>query len=112
DQLPGEDNEAFVEEFRETYDFTDPIPVVAAVSYHAAQYIGAAVEAAGSTDPEAISEQMPQVDIGGLMGSSSFDESNHTFSTQMYLFEIGADGEYTQIEDFGIVSDPMEKDCS
>lgn len=112
DQLPGDENEAFVEDFREAYDFTDPIPVVAATSYHAAHYIGAAVDAAGSTDPEAISEQMPQVDIGGLMGSSSFSEDNHTFSTQMYLFEIGPDGAYQQIEDFGIVTDPMDRDCS
>lgn len=112
DQLPGDDNEAFVEEFRDAYDFTDPIPVVAATSYHAAHYIGAAVEAAGSTDPEAISEQMPQVDIGGLMGSSSFNEDNHTFSTQMYLFEIGSEGKYNQVEDFGIVTDPMDRDCS
>lgn len=112
DQLPGQENEEFVSAFRETYDFQDPIPVVAATSYHAAQYIGAAVEQAGSLEAADISEQMHQVDIGGLMGQSSFNEQNHTFSSQMHLFEIGADGVYAPVEDFGIIEDPMDRDCS
>lgn len=112
DQLPGEANEAFVEEFREAYDFEDPIPVVAAVSYHAALYIGEAVNSAGSTDADSISAQMPEVELDGLVGRSSFNPDNHTFSTQMHLFEIGPDGVYEPIEDLGIVEDDMERDCS
>ncbi len=113
DQVDSEENAAFVEAYRDEFDFEDPIPVVAATSYHAAHYIAEAVEAAGSTDAEAISAQMPEVEYSGLIGSGSFDAENHTFSSHMRLLEIGEDGAYEPIEDYGVVEDTwIDRDCS
>lgn len=112
DQLTDPANEEFVTEYRETYDFTDPIPAVAATSYMAAQFIADAVTAAGSYDAEAISAEMAQTESEGVLGGGSFDPETHMWAQNMYLIEIQENGTYSLVEDLGLVSDPQPRSCA
>lgn len=112
DQTPGEENEAFVADYRDTFGVTDPIPGVAATAYTAAQFIAEAVEKAGSREPDAVSEQMADLTFEGLLGTASFDPANHMFSSNMFLIEIGEGGEYRTVRDLGTLSDPQPRECA
>lgn len=111
DQLESEQNETFVAAYREAYGVTGPIAEVAASTYDGVMFIAEAVEAAGSTDPDAIAEQMVSITREGLTGTGSFNPDNHLFSKDVYLMEIRADGAYTPIEDFGTVVDERPRQC-
>jgi ABC-type branched-subunit amino acid transport system substrate-binding protein len=98
DQLTGEANAVFVEAFRSSYGFSDPIPSVAANAYEGMLMIARAVEAAGSTDGAAIAEALAgQTVENGIFGDGAFSK-DHFFMTDMVRFEIREDGKYTPID--------------
>lgn len=98
DQMEGAANEEFVEAFRAAYDFSDPIPGVAANAYEGILAIARAVEAAGSTDGAAIAKAMVDVKVeNGIFGKGSFNK-NRFFMTEMNRFEITAGGAYLPVE--------------
>jgi ABC-type branched-subunit amino acid transport system substrate-binding protein len=100
DQLDNDANKKFVETFRSTYDFTDPIPSVAANAYEGMLLIAAAVEKAGSTAGEKIIKALAESKIeDGVFGSGSFNEDRF-FMTETARFEIGEGGAYTAVETF------------
>jgi ABC-type branched-subunit amino acid transport system substrate-binding protein len=100
DQLEGEANTVFVESYREAYDFTDPIPGVAANAYEGIQLVARAVEEAGSTDPDAIAEALSGTSVeNGVFGSGHFTKDQR-FVTDMYLLDIQADGKYVPVQSF------------
>lgn len=112
DQTQGGGNEEFVAAFTERFPSDGPIPGVAATAYMAAQFIAEAVEAAGSYDADAISEQMPKTQLDGLLGKLSFREDNHYVTSNMYLVRIDEGGVYTTIEDLGTLDDATPRSCS
>jgi ABC-type branched-subunit amino acid transport system substrate-binding protein len=105
DQLEGEANAEFVADYREAYDFQDPIPSVAANAYEGVQAIARAVETAGTTDGDAVAEALAAETVeNGVFGNGSFTE-DHYFVTEMNLFEIQPGGAYSSIEEFPAVDD-------
>lgn len=113
DVLENEANEEFVENYREAYDFQDPIPSVAANAYEGVQAVARAVEAAGSTDGDAIAQELAQTTVeNGVFGSGRFTD-DHRFITDMYMFEIQPGGEYRPVEDLGALDTlPPNNSCS
>jgi ABC-type branched-subunit amino acid transport system substrate-binding protein len=113
DQLEGEANADFVEKYRETYDFQDPIPSVAANAYEGVQAIARAVEEAGTTEADAVAEALAQTTVeDGVFGNGRFTE-DHYFVTDMYLFEIQPGGAYAPIEELGALETlPPNPACS
>jgi ABC-type branched-subunit amino acid transport system substrate-binding protein len=107
DALPGEANEQFVAAFREAYDWDAPIPGVAANAYEGLKFVAAAVEAAGSTEPEAVLEALAETTTEGIFGETSFAD-NHRFETEMYLVRVEPGGEYTPVENLGVIEDSTE----
>ena len=104
DQLEGEANAEFVAAYRAAYDVQDPIPSVAANAYEAVQAIARAVEKAGSTDGDAVSEALAQETVeDGVFGNGHFTE-DHFFVTDMKIFEIGSGGAYRPIDEIPALS--------
>lgn len=105
DQLEGEANTQFVQSYRETYDFTDPIPGVAANAYEGVQLVARAVEDAGSTEPDAIAAALAGASIeNGVFGSGHFTKDQR-FVTDMYLLDIQAGGKYVPVQSFEALED-------
>ncbi|WP_411721171.1 ABC transporter substrate-binding protein, partial [Mycetocola sp.] len=100
DQLDNDANKEFVEAFRSTYDFTDPIPSVAANAYEGMLMIAAAVEKAGSTNGAEIAKALAEGKIeDGVFGSGSFSKDRF-FMTETARFEIEEGGAYTPVATF------------
>ncbi|MGY1843893.1 substrate-binding protein [Modestobacter sp. SYSU DS0875] len=110
DQAPGAANEAFVQRYREAYDTEDPISGVAGNAYVGMRFIAEAFEQAGSTDADAVSEQMGQLEHEGLTGTVSFDPENHVSQAPMFLTTIDG-GAYRVQQELGVVEDEQTKDC-
>jgi branched-chain amino acid transport system substrate-binding protein/urea transport system substrate-binding protein len=112
DVLDNEANAEFVSAYRETYDFDDPIPSVGANTYEGVQAIARAVEEAGTTEGSAVAAALAGTTVeDGVFGSGYFTDS-HQFVTDMYLFEIRAEG-YVPIEEFDAMDDlPANPVCS
>jgi ABC-type branched-subunit amino acid transport system substrate-binding protein len=110
DQAPGEANAAFVEAYREAYDTEDPISGVAGNAYVGMRFVAEAFEQAGSTDADAVSEQMGQLEYEGLTGTVSFDPTNHVSLAPMFLTTIDG-GAYAVEEELGVIEDGQTKDC-
>lgn len=100
DQLDNDANKEFVEAFRSTYNFNDPIPSVAANAYEGMLMVAAAVEKAGSTDGAAIAKALAEGTVeDGVFGGGSFNE-DHFFMTETARFEIQEGGAYVPVETF------------
>ncbi|NEK86131.1 ABC transporter substrate-binding protein [Blastococcus saxobsidens] len=112
DQLDSELNATFVEAYREAYDTQEPIPGVAGNAYDGMRFIAEAFEQAGSTDAEAVSEQIAEMEFEGLGGPVGFDPDNHVVQAPMYLTSIEAGSPYAVVEELGVVTDEQEKDCA
>jgi len=112
DQTPGADNEAFVAAYREAYGDTGSISAIAATAYEAVRFIAAAVEAAGSYDADAISEQMSTIRLDGLLGNLGFREDNHYVVSDMVLVRIDEGGVYTTLEVLDPIDDTTARSCS
>jgi ABC-type branched-subunit amino acid transport system substrate-binding protein len=113
DQLEGAANADFVKKYRETYDFQDPIPSVAANAYEGVQAIARAANEAGTTDADALSKALAQTTVeDGVFGKGHFTD-DHRFVTEMYNFEIKSGGAYLPVEDLGALDTlPPNKACS
>lgn len=113
DQLESEANQEFVADYREAYDFQDPIPSVAANAYEGVQAVARAVEEAGTTDGDAVAEALASQTVDdGVFGDGRFTE-DHYFLTDMYLFEIQPGGAYTSIQELGALESlPANPACS
>jgi ABC-type branched-subunit amino acid transport system substrate-binding protein len=105
DQLDGEANAEFVQNYRKAYDFTAPIPGVAANAYEGIQLVARAVEKAGSTDPDAIVAALSNASIEkGVFGSGHFTRDQR-FVTDMYLLDIQAGGKYVPVKTLDALKD-------
>ncbi|MCW4385645.1 ABC transporter substrate-binding protein [Salinibacterium sp. SYSU T00001] len=100
DQLDNEANKEFVDAFREAYDFSDPIPSVAANAYEGMLMIADAVEQAGSTEGADIAKALGEGEVeNGVFGGGSFNEDRF-FMTETARFEIREGGAYVPVETF------------
>lgn len=75
--------------------------------YEAVYLYKAAVEQAGSTDPEAVIEALGEISFQGPRGTITMNKQRHTPLT-MYLGQVQADGSVSVIESFENV-DPGEQ---
>lgn len=75
--------------------------------YEAIYAYKAAVEAAGSTDPQAVIDELGNVSVEGPRGTITMNKQRHTPLT-MYLGQVAADGSVEVIESFENV-DPGEQ---
>ncbi|WP_175527213.1 substrate-binding protein [Blastococcus tunisiensis] len=110
DQLPGDVNEQFVADYRAAYGTEDPIPGVAGNAYDGMRFIAEAFEQAGSTDADAVSAEIAELEFEGLGGEMTFDPDNHVALAPMYLTRIDG-GAYAIEEELGVISDDQVKDC-
>ena len=69
---PGMRTRSSLAAFREVYDWDDPIPGVAANAYEGLKFIAEAVEAAGSTEADAVMDALAQTSTEGIFGETSF----------------------------------------
>lgn len=100
DQLTGQANSEFVQNYRKTYDFAAPIPGVAANAYEGVQMIARAVEKAGSTDADAITAALSGATIeNGVFGSGHFTKDRR-FVTEMHLLDIRPGGKYSPVQSY------------
>ena len=113
DQLDNQANADFVENYRDSYDFTDPIPSVAANAYEGVQAIARAVDKAGTTKPDAVVKALAATSVDhGVFGSGTFTK-DHYFVTDMYLFQIQSGGAYVPVKDLGALQTlPPNPACS
>ena len=112
DQLDNQANEEFVSAFREAYDFTDPIPSVAANAYVGMQVIADAVERAGSTDGDAIAAALDGASVtDSVFGAGSFSKDRF-FITETERFEIQPGGKYVPVESFAADTPGLTPRCS
>jgi len=112
DQTPGAENEAFVAAYRAAYGGTDSISAIAATAYEAVRFIAAAVNAADSLEAEAISAQMSQLKLDGLLGELGFRADNHYVQSNMVLVEIGEGGVYRSLEVLDVIDDATPRSCA
>ena len=75
--------------------------------YEAVYAYKAAVEAAGSTDPQAVIDELGKVSVDGPRGTITMNKQRHTPLT-MYLGQVAADGSVEVIQSFENV-DPGEQ---
>ncbi|HWL59732.1 MAG TPA: ABC transporter substrate-binding protein [Microbacteriaceae bacterium] len=112
DQIPGAANEAFVKAYRAANGGTDSISAIAATSYEAVRFIAAAVNAAGSYDADAISAQMSQIRLDGVLGDLGFRGDNHYVQSNMVLVQIDEGGVYTALEILDVIDDATPRACA
>lgn len=112
DQLPGQANAEFVQNFRKAYNFNSPIPGVAANAYEGVQLVARAVEKAASTNADAITSSLSGASVeDGVFGSGHFTKDRR-FVTQMYLLNIQAGGKYVPTEHFDALENTGGSQCS
>lgn len=110
DQTPGAANEAFVAAYRAAHGGTDSISAIAATSYEAVRFIAAAVNAAGSLEAAAISEQMSEIRLDGVLGDLGFRADNHYVQSNMVLVQVDG-GVYTTLEVLDVIDDVTPRSC-
>ena len=90
------DLQAFLEEYRETYD-SEP-SMFSVLGYDAMNMMAAAIDKAGSTDPDAIIEALKSIEYKGLTGTTTFDSSNNP--VREAIITTVEDGKYKVVETY------------
>ena len=90
------DLQAFLEEYRETYD-SEP-SMFSVLGYDAMNMMAAAIDKAGSTDPDAIIEALKSIEYKGLTGTTTFDSSNNP--VREAVITTVEDGKYKVVETY------------
>ncbi|TGN61857.1 amino acid ABC transporter [Paracoccus liaowanqingii] len=101
-------NKTFLEAIKAKFgDAAETANDLSVPQYEAIYAYAAAVEQAGSTEPEAVIEALGTVTVDGPRGAITMDKQRHTPLT-MYLGRVAADGSVEVIESFPNV-DPGEQ---
>lgn len=88
---PADKVQDFLKNYRDAYDME--AVSFAALGYDAAKLLAQAIEAAGSTDKEAITKAMKEISYDGVTGTITFDDNNNPIKA-VTIIEI-KDGAYT-----------------
>ncbi|MGC5586137.1 ABC transporter substrate-binding protein [Ornithinimicrobium sp. W1665] len=96
---PSEENQVaeFLETFEDPNPSSSPQNIVTAVGYDEAYLVAQAIEAAGEADPEAIAEELDNIEFSGVTGSLQMDPETHQADKAVTLIEV-TDGQYEFIE--------------
>ena len=91
-----ENLQSFLATYKETYGLE--ANMFAVLGYDAMQIMAAAINKAGSTDPDAIIAALGETNYAGLTGTTTFDESNNP--VREAIITTVADGAYKFVENY------------
>ncbi|WP_209645372.1 ABC transporter substrate-binding protein [Kibdelosporangium banguiense] len=113
DQLNHPDSSAFAADYQSRYRWTQPVPEVAGNAYFAVQFLAAAVNQAGKTEPEAVNRQIGTLRFDSALGTAThFDPGNHILQANMLEATIQPGGLYAVTRSLGLVPDATPKGCA
>lgn len=111
DALDHPDSLEFVDAYRDKTGHEGPIPEVAANAYFAIQFIAAAANDAGTTEPDALNTAIGGFEYDSPLGEGThFDGPANILQANMLTATIRPGGTYEITKDHGLVTD-TEKVC-
>lgn len=104
-------NKEFVKQYKAKYNPEWPIAEIANTGYAGIYLIKAAVEKAGTTDPDKFVTALEGLPFMGPQGEMMINPENHLTNQHIYLCKI-QNRQYNVLRDFGMIVHPGHSGCS